>query len=137
MSQRVTHLLIWLLLSLLLALLLTSLGLFLWLIRPESPRPGIIPENVERVTPGMKADEAEQLLGLKYPPRMRAAAARDAGLTVPERTVWATLYSGKECDIWVFLDATDTVLGCEGVGERCHLPGWQLRFTRRLERGEW
>jgi len=128
MSQRVTHLLIWLLL----ALLLASVGVFLWLIRPEPPRPGIIPENIERVTPGMKADEVEQLLGLKCPPRMRAISASDAGLNVPEAAVWALLFSDKECDIWVYLDADDTVLGCEGVGDRCHLPGWQLRLTRRL-----
>ena len=137
MSQRVLHLLIWPMLGLLLALFLTSLGLFLWLIRPEPPRPGIIPENVERVRPGMQAGEVEELLGLKYPPRMRASYLLDSDIPIPEGSVWVVLYSDKECDIWVFLDATDTVVGCECVGKHCHLPGWQLRLTRRLERGKW
>lgn len=121
------------LLVLFLLLVLVCGGAFAWLVSPEPERPGTIPENVERIKPGMSSKEVEGLLGLRYPPEFRVSQARDVeGLSVPVDCVRVLLFS-DECDVWVYLDADNRVISFDAVGEKCREPRWLLRLRRRLK----
>jgi len=48
----------------------------------------------------------------------------------PPGTYFALLWSGAECDIWVYVDRDGRVVGREGIGGRP--PAWYDRLRQRL-----
>jgi len=100
--------------------------LALYLGRPYPPGSGIHWSNLERIDNGMSAAEAVAMIG--FPPQSEWGGD-PIGLG-PPATQRTLMWSGDECDIWVFLDEKDQVIGRQGVGS--FPPSWFGRILNRL-----
>lgn len=121
------------LLVIFIVLLLVCGGVFAFLIRPDPPQVGVIPENVERIAPGMTQTEVQGVLGTSptiLPPRM----CRDKEWLAMPSTCERVMFYSNEIDLWVFLDADSKVIGHQCDGDRCSQPLWVVRLNRHLGR---
>jgi hypothetical protein len=93
---------------------------------PDPPGPGIRWANVDRIAEGMSRAEAVAVIG--FPPQTEwRGDPVDLG---PPATQTSLMWSDVECDIWVFLDSDDRVVGRLGVGRPP--PSWFGRIRSRL-----
>jgi len=98
----------------------------LYLGRPYPPGSGIHWSNLARIDDGMSRAEAVAMVGV--PPQSEWPG--DPAGVGPPATVTSLMWSSDECDIWVFLDDKDRVIGRHGVGS--FPPSWFGRFRSRL-----
>jgi len=103
-----------------LAVLLAYLG------RSYSPAPGGQWANVDRVAIGMT--EAEAVAAIGIPPQSEFPG--DPIENGPADTQRSLLWSGAECDLWVFLDGNGRVVGRRAIGSPP--PSWLGRVRSRL-----
>jgi len=103
-----------------LVLLATYLG------RPYPPGSGIHWSNLDRIDNGMSRAEAVAMIGL--PPQNEQPG--DPSGRGPPATRTTLMWSGEECDIWVFLDGDGRVVGRQGIGS--FPPSWLGRIQSRL-----
>jgi hypothetical protein len=103
-----------------LAVLLAYLG------RPYPPAPGGWWTSVDRVAIGMT--EAEAVAAVGMPPQSEFPGDPiEIGSSDTRRSL---LWSGAECDVWVFLDGNGRVVGRRGIGSPP--PSWLGRVRTRL-----
>jgi len=80
----------------------------------------------------LKASRPALVIATVDPPRLDAIAlcrsVRESTGTPATRTT--LMWSGDECDIWVFLDGDGRVIGRQGMGE--FPPSWLGRIRNRL-----
>jgi hypothetical protein len=98
----------------------------LYLGRPYPPGSGIHWSNLFRIDEGMSRAEAVAMIGLTPQLEQRG----DPSGLGPPATHRTLMWSGDECDIWVFLDSNDRVIGRQGVGN--FPPSWFGRIRNRL-----
>jgi hypothetical protein len=98
----------------------------LYLGRQYPPGSGIHWSNLERIDNGMSRAEAVAMIG--FPPQTEWPGD-PIGLG-PPATQTTLMWSGDECDIWVFLDGNDRVIGRQGIGN--FPPSWFDRIRNRL-----
>jgi hypothetical protein len=97
-----------------------------FLSRQHPPVPGVRWGNVARIEVGMSRPEAEAVIG--SPPQ--AIWPCDSIEWAPPGTDVSLMWSGPECDIWVYLDRSGVVIGRQGVGSPP--ASWYDRLLRRL-----
>jgi hypothetical protein len=94
--------------------------------RPYPPGSGVHWSNLDRIDNGMSRAEAVAMIG--YAPQ-NEQPGDPVGLG-PPATRTTLMWSGEECDVWVFLDGDGRVIGRQGVGS--FPPSWLGRIRNRL-----
>ena len=94
--------------------------------RPYPPGSGVHWSNLDRIDDGMARAEAVAMIGV--PPKSEQPG--DPTGLGPPATRTTLMWSGDECDIWVFLDGDGRVIGRQGMGE--FPPSWLGRIRNRL-----
>jgi hypothetical protein len=94
--------------------------------RPYPPGSGVHWSNLDRIANGMSRAEAVAMIG--DPPQNEQPG--DPSGRGPATTRTTLMWSGDECDIWVFLDGDGRVVGRQGIGG--FPPSWLGRIQNRL-----